>query len=506
MMRSCLLLTALVGPLMVSAPATAAYRDEIIPETMAARHGLTRMWYAQVQMDRSRNRVVHAVLDRGTLFVQTDNAMLQALDAETGKTLWAVQVGHPGHPSLRAAANENMVAVINGSHLYVVNRKNGKQLWDTEIEGAPGAGPALSDERAYVACVEGFVLSYLLQPVKDPGVELAHAVAEEPSAEGKAPETTRREGLRIEQDYVPPLVCQSAGRAIVQPIVTRQNEAEEYVAWPTDRGYLFLGHIDRKDQDRFTVRYRLTTQAGIAARPTYLPPEAGILNDSGIVFAASRDGYVHAVRENSGTALWRFSTGEPLVEPAVVVDKRVYAATQAGGMYCLDAKSGDQVWWAPDLLAFIAASKNRLYAVDRLNRLIVLDVNTGARVDALPFPTETVRIYNDQNDRVYIVSQGGLVQCLREVENVDPVVHRVPPKAAPAESPAAKKPAGEKPEEAAPAGPAAPAGENPFGAPAKPADENPFGAPAAGADENPFGAPAKPDDNPFGGAADNPFK
>jgi outer membrane protein assembly factor BamB len=477
MMRSCLLLMALVGPFAMSDRSMAAYRDEIIPETTAARHGLTRMWFSQVQLDRSRARVVHVLLDRGTLFVQTDKAMLHALDAETGQTLWAVQVGRRDHPSLRPAANQDLVAVINGSYLYVVNRHNGKQLWDCEIEGAPGAGPAMSDERAYVACVNGIVLSYMLQPVKAPRQEPGIAPADESSAEGSAPEAMRRESLRIEQDYVPPLVCQSAGRAIVQPIITRENEGEEYVAWPTDRGFLFVGRIDRNEQNQFAVRYRLTTEAGIAARPTYLPPEAGIVGDSGIIYAASRDGYVHAVRENSGTALWRFSTGEPLVEPAVVVDKRVFAATQPGGMYCLDAKSGSQIWWAPDLLQFIASSKNRLYAVDRLNRMVVLDVSTGARLDALPFPTQAVRMYNDQNDRIYLVSESGLVQCLREVENVEPIVHRVPPKTRPAEPPAAKKPAGAEPEEAAPGAPA----PNPFDAPA-PAADDPFGA-AAG---NPF--------------------
>ena len=35
-----------------------------------------------------------------------------------------------------------------------------------------------------------------------------------------------------------PAVCQSNGRAFVQPLLTRQNREEELVAWPTDRGVL----------------------------------------------------------------------------------------------------------------------------------------------------------------------------------------------------------------------------------------------------------------------------
>jgi len=495
MMRSCLLMTALCGVLAAPAVSAAAYRGEIIPETVAARHGLTRMWYSQIQLDRARARAVHVLLDRGTLFVQTDHATLHALDAETGQTLWATQVGRRNHPSMRPAANRDLVAVINGSYLYILNRHNGKLLWETQIDGAPGAGPALSEQRAYTACVNGLVLAYLVTSIKDPRLELGIIQSGQTEQQAEELERDRRDSIRLQQEYEPPLTAQSTGRAIVQPLVTRENEGEEYVAWPTDLGYLFVGYIDRNEQDRFSVRYRLETAAGITAQPTYLPPEAGIVGDSGVIYAASRDGYVHAIRENGGTALWRFSTGEPLVEPAVVVGKRVFSATQPGGMYCLDAKTGEQVWWCPQLLQFIAASRNRLYAVDRLGEMVVVDFNTGARLDAIPFPAQAVRMINDQNDRIYIVTATGLVQCLREVENEAAVVHRVDFKSQPAGPPATEQVPAEPPGAAQPGLPAAPA-ENPFGAPG--AGGNPFGgagaaAPGGGAAENPFGAA----DNPF---------
>jgi hypothetical protein len=411
--------------------------------------------------------------------------MLHAFDAETGQTLWAAQAGRRNHPSMRPAANGNLVAVINGSYLYVLNRHNGKLLWETQIESAPGTGPALSEQRAYAACVNGMVLSYLLTPVKDPRLELGIIQSGQTEEENEALERDWRESIRIEQEYTPPLACQSAGRAIVQPIVTQENEGEEYVAWPTDLGYLYVGCVDRKEQDRFSVRYRLQTEAGIAAQPTYLPPEAGIVGDSGVIYAASRDGYVHAIRENGGTALWRFSTGEPLIEPAVVIGKRVFAPTQPGGMYCLDAKTGEQVWWSPQLIQFIAASRNRLYAIDRLGEMVVVDSNTGARLDAIPFPVQAVRMFNDQNDRIYIVTATGLVQCLREIENEAPIVHRVEPTPPPASQ---QEPA-EPLNQAQPEQPAAPAA-NPFGD-AGAAD--PFGGGAGGgAAQDPFGGAGNP--------------
>lgn len=482
MMRSCLFLLALACSLALPGTLKAAGRDTIIPETAAARHGLTRMWYSQVQLDRARARVEYVVLHGGTLFVQTDQAMLHALDAETGQTLWAVEVGRRGHPSLPPAANSDLVAVVNGSYLYIVNRHNGNELWQTQVESAPGAGPALSERRAYVPMVSGLVLSYLLEPVKKsrravtiPGEGQSVQPTEQPAEQStqqqtEAKEQARRESLEIEQEKVPALGCQSEGRAIVQPIITRQNESDDYVAWPTDRGYLFVGRVDHRFQDQFAILYRLQTEAGIAAQPSYLPPDAAIAGDSGIIFAASRDGYVHAILENRGTALWRFSTGEPLVEPAVVVDQRVYAATQPGGLYSLDAKTGDQLWWSPQVMQFVAASRDRIYAVDRLGKMVVLDVKTGARLDAIPFPPNAVRMINDQTDRIYLVSDTGLVQCLREIENVEPVRHRVEPKPEPAKpAPKAEKPAAEAQQPPAP--PAEGAAPNPFEGAGNPFDQ-----------------------------------
>jgi uncharacterized protein YbaR (Trm112 family) len=140
---------------------------EIISEPAALRHGLTRAWTAQVQVDAARGRVDSMVLDGGTLFVQTNQAVLEAIDAETGKRLWSREVGERGHPSMAPAMNARLVVVVNGSSLYVVNRYNGKLLLKIPLPAAPGAGPALSQQRAYVPMVNGTVVSYRLKPTAD---------------------------------------------------------------------------------------------------------------------------------------------------------------------------------------------------------------------------------------------------------------------------------------------------------------------------------------------------
>ena len=92
--------------------------SELIPESTAARHGLSRTWFTQVQLDPARTRICSTTLDGGTLFVQTNRAMLQATDAETGQTLWARQIGNPQHPSMTLGLNRKLLVMLNGTRFY----------------------------------------------------------------------------------------------------------------------------------------------------------------------------------------------------------------------------------------------------------------------------------------------------------------------------------------------------------------------------------------------------
>ena len=114
----------------------------IVHQGLAAGHGLPRAWFTQVEMDPGRSRLKHLVLYDGILYAQTDRAMVHATDAETGATLWAKQIGRPEYPSMTPGVGRSLLAIVNGSRLYVGDRLNGNMLLETDIDGAPGAGPA----------------------------------------------------------------------------------------------------------------------------------------------------------------------------------------------------------------------------------------------------------------------------------------------------------------------------------------------------------------------------
>jgi hypothetical protein len=199
------------------------------------------------------------------------------------------------------------------------------------------------------------------------------------------------------------------------------------------------------------IRFRLETAAGISAQPVYLPPDPRILPESGVIVTGSRDAFLHAIKEKDGSALWRFSAGDPIVEAPVVIGSRLFAATQFGGMFCLDAKTGNQLWWTPQIMRFLAASKDRVYAIDKLGALAVLNLLSGARMDSFPAPRPLVPLANTDNDRIYLVTESGLVQCLHDASLPEPIYYNADRPAAEKPKEQTHKPAAHKPAEHKPA-------------------------------------------------------
>ena len=78
----------------------AALNEEIITEATAQHYGLTRLWVAQAQLDRAQGQLQGLTLSDGVLYAQTNRAVMEAIDAETGQKLWAKMIGQPGHPAL----------------------------------------------------------------------------------------------------------------------------------------------------------------------------------------------------------------------------------------------------------------------------------------------------------------------------------------------------------------------------------------------------------------------
>ena len=64
----------------------------------------------------------------------------------------------------------------------------------------------------------------------------------------------------------------------------------------------------------------------------------------GVVYAGSDDGNLYALDADSGELLWSFETGEAIRSTAAVVDGAVYVGSNDNHLYALDAATGEELW------------------------------------------------------------------------------------------------------------------------------------------------------------------
>jgi len=76
---------------------------------------------------------------------------------------------------------------------------------------------------------------------------------------------------------------------------------------------------------------------------------------------------------------------------------------------------------------FAAISKERVYGVNDLGEFVVLNAATGASLAKIRADRPIHALVNDQTDRVYLVSDEGMVECLHEVNMKVPMYHNPKP-------------------------------------------------------------------------------
>lgn len=178
-----------------------------------------------------------------------------------------------------------------------------------------------------------------------------------------------------------------------------------------------------------------------------------------------------------------------------MVGDKVFVTSDEPMLHCIDAKRGTEIWEVPHVAQFAASSAKRVYGVDDLGVLVVLDAANGAVLGRMPTDSSTYALVNDQTDRVYLVSKDGVVQCFHEIGVKEPMHHR--PQVEQAAPPTSEgQPAGPSAATSRPAQPPAKAedAEKPADEDAAPAEEMdeaaepaaPAEASEAGSDEDPF--------------------
>jgi outer membrane protein assembly factor BamB len=404
------------------------------------------------------------------LYAQSSGGTLHAMDAETGKTLWAITIGHPRHPNLRPGANDRFVAAVSGSRLFLLDRVTGEPIWDRELRQTPVMGPTVSNNMVFVPGLNGQVEGYRL-----PTAETNHAIT-------------------------PAWMYQSGARITARPAIT-----DSTVSWATTDGVMFVASLDGP-----RMMYRRQTSGPIFGQAAFLPPDQLVI--------ASTDGYVTALNEMDGTLKWTFSTGYATFQTPLALPDHVYAVSRLGRMFSISSTDGAEQWMTPGISELIASSNDRVYVRDSLGRLTAIDKKDGTKLASIPTGGYRMSLANNVTDRIYLLSDSGMVQCLREIGSPYPIVHRPLPTEPTEERSDKRRPPAAEQQTAPPQ--QQPAADDLFGddfgadmfdaeeadAPAddQPADEEPDAGdmfdPAPAADDEPDDEPA--DDEPI---EDDPF-
>ena len=436
----------------------------LVPETSANSAGLTRAWFAQATLQRGTEWVTSATVQDGTLFTTTDGGRLQAFDAETGASLWSAETG-TGY-LLPPSVNSKVVAAICGTNLLVFDRFTGKKLRETSLYGNPSAGPLASEREIYAPSFSERITSYKLVEEESESKKVASTVNSMSASVdnlGKAGDYWQKKFAELkasaeESSYMiadldanRPNPCASFGVVSNVPILATQSYETDYIGWVSDKGWLVLGrqireassnpfrlHVKFQVRPNFSyvTRSRIGNKAliprdDVQASPFFFEKDLSaqslaLAEDKrvgGLMIVGSESGHVHAFNDVTGELRWTFLTRSSVSTRISAFDDAAYVPSESGDLFAINMKDGREKWECPDVNKVLAASKTRLYAIDTVGRLVSINRDNGNRESVLDVGRPDFQVFNRYTDRVYLVSRDGLVQCLRETGQVEPVKH-----------------------------------------------------------------------------------
>ena len=357
-----------------------------------APHKLERMWWNQATMDPSRDRLEHLVADEEVIVAQSRGGMMTVFDAETGKKLWAVRLGRSRGSTFAPVINDDIVLAIAGTNMHAIKKFKGEYEWKFRLPSAPSTSPAIDDNRVYVGARDGSVYAFDLRKIR------------KFSAENLLPQwsyqTMAWRYKAFKEVTTPPI---ATGRMI-------------YFASKGKSLYAVTTNVEQGNERRLKFQFE-----------TDRPISAPLGWSKRSIFLASEDFKVYNVDTLTGDTRWSYNTGLAIRVQPYVIDRDVFIFPSRGGLHSVNTFSGTRNFSVvPGIVDFVAASRDSLYVTDKLNNLIKLRREDGARISTLPLRGFSVRIGNERTDRIIIARPSGLIACIREQGREFPLYHKFP--------------------------------------------------------------------------------
>lgn len=484
MIRRLALAWAALGSLALAASATGQPIEShrILPDqTALGRIGLERSWFAAVPLQAGLERVTHLSLtaDGTQIFAQTTESRLYCYDSETGRMIWAADLGPASGLAEDVGVNASLAFAINGNFLFALDRATGRQVWVERMETNATSPVGATDEFVLVGLANGKMIAYSLKPAEDPrfqkqsgspgGFSFNFAttgpITAEPiptqfvvafASQGGRLYVSRFDPptLLHRSQYIGPISASMAtyGTGPDSMLIVPSNErnlyginlftGEQRWVFPTGapiNAQPLVGGGDVTIVRRVPER-RTRTIIGTDLRPYEqeytevveveetlpMPPTVYVLNEGGELYAVDPD---------TGQSRWNEFIPIPGTEEESIDPRTGRSVPVPGtGRVMLDPNTGEpaeeprNVRTAADQI--LALSPTRIYMRTEFGDLSIVERDSG---DLIAGPSSTfqragvdLRRYvisttNDINDRIYLASPSGSIVCLREFGATSPI-------------------------------------------------------------------------------------
>jgi len=374
----------------------------------ADRAGLEREWLVQIPFDASTAMLEHVVIDGDLVVAQTGDGNVVAVQAGDpragaplpGTILWKHPLDAQSTPFQPAGIGSEIVAVSHGDGIHAFDRTTGQALWSNRFGLLADAGATVSGSWVYAPFGDGKIMRLPTNPHRQPTT--ADDAAPKKDAAPAKKQATKKKGRsgQPKPESLEPLSLEAGGVVSQQP-----QPFNGGVLWCTEDGTLVV--IDRSEDAWQRNEFFLD------ARPAGRP----LVHDGGI-FAATAEGDLVRIDEleiaGGGLRLtWRVFLDTRPEGPLFVDGDKLVVSLGDEGIAVFSTKTGEQLGrtWRHGRIVAVAAG--RIWLVDRIGRLVSLDLETGEVRDRLCLGGFTFPVANQATDRLILASPSGAIVSLK---------------------------------------------------------------------------------------------
>ncbi|MFM8735091.1 MAG: PQQ-binding-like beta-propeller repeat protein [Pirellulales bacterium] len=372
-------------------------------DLVAARMGLAREWVVQIPFDSAGWRLEHVTIGDELVVACSGDGGVHAVQAvsvaggpRAGSVLWSRRLGRPGGPLHAAGVGPRIVTVARDLDVYAFDARTGAAVWHRHAGRPPSGGAVSVDDWTYAPLSADRLMRYAVNPLATPQAAAAPA---KPPAKGE-PAGRGAEEPQTRRDPSLPLSIDAGGRVESAPF-----PYDGGVAWITEGGMLVVIVPVSTGWKRleFDLGAPVSGAAAVRDRSMVVATRRGDLArvaDAGTDDVRNLDAVWHVLLDG-------LPEGGPLVSGETVV-----VSLGDEGLRAFAADTGSPMWTSAVAGRLVATTEGRAWCVDRVGRLVGVDLATGEPVAWMCLGSFTLPVVNTVSERMVLASPDGLVVSL----------------------------------------------------------------------------------------------